>query len=82
MRKLLLNTYAWVALAFFIVALIDLGNDGSIWIVWFALGVVFAIIAYRKPNPSTRTDPHSDGPNETDGNDSTDGSDSSSEETP
>ncbi|WP_160071409.1 hypothetical protein [Pseudoclavibacter sp. 8L] len=51
MRKLMLNTYLWVAVAFYVVALADLANDGSIWIVWFALGMVFTIIAFRRPKP-------------------------------
>ncbi|MBB2958142.1 hypothetical protein [Pseudoclavibacter helvolus] len=55
MKKLMLNTYMWVAVAFYVVALIDLGNDGSIWIVWFALGLVFTIIAYRRPSGIAKT---------------------------
>lgn len=49
MKKLMLNTYMWVAVAFYVVALADVANDGSVWIVWFALGLVFTIIAYRRP---------------------------------
>ncbi|KAB1636208.1 hypothetical protein [Pseudoclavibacter terrae] len=64
MKKLMLNTYAWVALAFYVVALIDLGRDGGIWIVWFALGMVFTVIAYRKPKPSGQADAHVDGSND------------------
>ncbi|WP_424467979.1 hypothetical protein [Pseudoclavibacter helvolus] len=62
MEKLLLNTYMWVAIAFFVVALMDFGNDGSVWIVWFILGLVFAIIAYRRP----RTNPEPNSQNTTD----------------
>ncbi|MGO2751046.1 MAG: hypothetical protein ACTIA6_13425 [Pseudoclavibacter sp.] len=55
MKKLMLNTYMWVAVAFYVVALIDLGNGGSVWIVWFILGIVFTIIAYRKPPGAARS---------------------------
>ncbi|PPF42724.1 hypothetical protein C5B85_15765 [Pseudoclavibacter sp. AY1F1] len=82
MKKLMLNTYVWVAIAFYIVALIDLGNDGSIWIVWFALGLVFTVIAYRGPKPKTRADAYDDSPNDNSSSGGSSRSSSSSEETP